>query len=248
MPIRLGAAAVDPDAYFMVGYDKAASLIYLAVVVRDQDLLVHPAGRPLTNGDDFDNFATDAVEVYVDGRFSRTKIPVPPGSFQVLDAATMPVLQYVGVPGNAPAYANQWGENPTLMYRKTAEGRTRMKYRRDKDVTTYEWAIQPYDRFPDQPTHLQPGKRIGLEVVVIDKDVPPVSPAFVAWGPISPNHTFKGCDAGSLGELILIDRLEAPPSLLPMTSRLSVQSDGPTVHSHRSRRPSTGRSWRSDWS
>ncbi len=195
----------------MVGYDKAASVIYLAIVVRDQDLVIHVPGRPLTNGDDFDNFATDAVEVYVDGTFSRRKIPVPSGSFRlVLDAATMPVLQYVGVPGNAPAYANPWGENPTLMYSKTREGRTRMKFRRDKDITTYEWGIQPYDRFPDQPTRLVPGKRIGLEVVVVDKDAKTDPPAFVGWGPLSPNYSYKGCDAGSLGELILIDGPQAP--------------------------------------
>ncbi len=202
---RAGQAALDPDAYFMVGYDKAASVVYLAVVVRDAGFVVHPFDQPPISGDDFNNFATDAVEVYVDGAFSTKKIPVPPGSFTVLDAATMPVLQYVGVPGEAPAYANKWGENPTLMYRKTSEGRTRMKYRRDKDVTTYEWAIQPYDRFPDQPTRLVPGKRLGLEVVVIDKDHYNDPPAFVAWGSLSPDYSFKGCDAGSLGELILVD-------------------------------------------
>src|SRR5262249_11836266 len=53
----------DPHAYFLVGYDLQAQLIYLAAVVRDEDLVVHPA----------DARRTDAVEVYIDGTFGDRK-------------------------------------------------------------------------------------------------------------------------------------------------------------------------------
>ena len=45
-----------------------------------------------------------------------------------------------------------------------------MTWRREGDLTTYEWAIQAYDRFPGRPTRLIPGKRIGFDVAIVDKD------------------------------------------------------------------------------
>jgi hypothetical protein len=88
-----------------------------------------------------------------------------------------------------------------------------MAYARKGDVTTYEWAIQVFDRFPDRPTKLEPGKRIGFDVAVADKDVPATSPggfdeppadrtAWIYWGPFW--RGVKALDAGSLGELILV--------------------------------------------
>jgi hypothetical protein len=194
---------LDLDAHFRVGYDAEAGLIYLAVVVRDDDLAIHGSGRKGPGGE---VLQTDSVEVYVDGTSSNRKIREPSGDWRrELDAATMPVLQYVGIPGEVPAYGDPRGANPSLVYARTRETRTRMKYRRDEaaKATTYEWAIRPYDRFPDLPTRLEPGKRIGLEVAVVDKDSGRTKSAFVTWG--SPPVVFKGCDAGSLGELLLSD-------------------------------------------
>ena len=51
-----------------------------------------------------------------------------------------------------------------------------MAYSRKGDVTVYEWAIQVFDRYPDKPTRLEPGKRIGFDVAVADKDVPASTP------------------------------------------------------------------------
>ena len=79
-------------------------------------------------------------------------------------------------------------------------------------MTTYEWAIQAFDRYPDTPTELVPGKSIGFDLAVVDKDLPPgtVKPPgkkappdydWIYWGP-----TWKGMkvlDAGNLGELVL---------------------------------------------
>ena len=80
-----------------------------------------------------------------------------------------------------------------------------MKYQHNGDVTTYEWSVNPFDRFPDRPTSLYAGKRLGLEVAVVDKDTNTIigsrPPTFLTWG--LPPVIFKGSDASSLGELIL---------------------------------------------
>jgi hypothetical protein len=76
-----------------------------------------------------------------------------------------------------------------------------MAYRREKDTTYYEWAIVPYDRYPDQQSQLVPGKRIGFDIAVVDKDSRQSPSAYVTWGP--PPKRFKGFDSGSLGVLIL---------------------------------------------
>ncbi len=189
----------------MVGFDRDDSLIYLAVVVPDESLKVHRDGRSGPASGDFSPaFETDAVEVYIDGTFSDTRIPMPPEGLLGLDASKMPALQYVGVPGRVAAYRDPWGANPSLVYAKTRESRTKMKYRREGEITTYEWAIQAYDHFPDKPTRLSAGTRLGLDVAVVDDDTGSALPSFLTWG--SPVVTFKGCDAGSLGELILIEK------------------------------------------
>jgi hypothetical protein len=179
------------DAYFTVGYDRQAGLIYLAVVVPDKDVIVHPT----------DILATDSVEVYVDGTFSHRKIA--DNWDGKLNASTMPMLQYVGVPGPVSAYADRWKANPSLLYAETLQTATSMKYQRADNVTTYEWAIKAYDRYPDEPTRLHSGKRLGFEVAVVDKDERRRPPAFLTWGS-SPTF-FKGFDASTLGELVLVD-------------------------------------------
>ena len=122
---------------------------------------------------------TDAVEVYVDGTFSERNSEVDRSN----DAVTTPVLQYVGVPGEVPAYGDRWGANPSLLYTKTRERHTQMKYQRKGDVTTYEWAIQAYDQYPDRLTQLVPGKRIGFDLAVVNKDSAKAPPAWMYWGP-----------------------------------------------------------------
>ncbi len=184
----------ESDAYFMVGYDRQAELIYLAVVVPDQHLIAKPDGV----------MGTDAVEVYIDGTFSDRTLAEPSQDWrQTLDAATMPVLQYVAVPGSVSAYGDPWNDNPSLLYAQSKQTATTMRCQHMGGVTTYEWAIKAYDRYPDRPTRLHSGKRLGFEIAVVDKDDPKLPPCFLTWG--EPPVRFKGFDAGSLGELILVD-------------------------------------------
>jgi RNA polymerase sigma factor (sigma-70 family) len=185
----------ESDAYFMVGYDREAELIYLAVVVPDDDVIAKPGSA----------WGTDAMEVYIDGTFSERTLNEPSQDWKrPLDASTMPVLQYAAVPGMVAAYGDPWDGNPSLLYAQTKQTATRMKYQHVGDVTTYEWAIKAYDRYPDLQTQLYSGKRLGLEVAVVDKDHPKLPPYFLTWG--APPVRFKGFDAGSLGELILVDQ------------------------------------------
>jgi hypothetical protein len=173
--------------------------VYLAVLVADDDHIVRSASSPVAN---------DAVEIYVDGKFSESRIEGATWERWParLDASWMPALQYVGLAGSVPAYGDSSGANPALLYGKIRDPRSQpqMQYRRHGRTTTYEWAIPVYERFPDRPARLEPGKRIGLDVAVVDKDAGKTKPAFLTWG--SMPAVFKGFDAGSLGELFLADR------------------------------------------
>jgi RNA polymerase sigma factor (sigma-70 family) len=178
----------DPDSSFMVGYSREDGVIYLAVVVRDGQLVA----------DGKDPFHTDSVEVYVDGTFSERKFD---GSH--ISAQTMPVLQYAAVPGRVRAYGDPKGANPSLVYGDVGRTTTTMSYHREGDITTYEWAIQPFDRYPDRPTRLVPGKKLGFDVAVADMDPDRSRQYWFCWG--STPTPFKGFDSGQLGELVLTD-------------------------------------------
>jgi hypothetical protein len=135
----------------------------------------------------------------------------------------MPVLQYVGLPGKkGPVYGlknpedpeREAEENPSLLYGDITKTKTRMAFRREGDITTYEWAIQAYDHYPDKPTRLVPGMRIGFDVTVCDKDTPAQTPqagndpepdraAWISWGPSVDPGGFKGLNAPNLGEIVL---------------------------------------------
>lgn len=84
----------------MVGYDAAAGLVYVAVVVRDdENSLIDDVNRT----DDLVCLETAAVEIFIAGALSeRTLARQDDARFadrlMRLDAARMPALQYVGVP------------------------------------------------------------------------------------------------------------------------------------------------------
>jgi RNA polymerase sigma factor (sigma-70 family) len=192
----------DFEAYFQVGYNADTSLIYVALVVRDDRLTVGFE----------DSVNTDAAEIYIDGNYSERSIPLPASPWVPstpsldewrfpLDAATMPALQYVGIPGSGRGPYGWGHSNPALLFAREPDSTVRMKSRRVGDITTYEWAFRAYDHYPDRPTELRPGKRLGLDVVAVDKDTPEKPAVWVCWGP--PIRRFKPCTAGDLGELII---------------------------------------------
>jgi hypothetical protein len=202
----------DLSAAFSVGYDPKEQVIYLAVIVRDDQLIVGNTS----------SWDTDAVEVYLDGLHSETVRGFPRMADwgEMMDAGDAPVLQYIGIPGQGPVYGvkksagqeRSGKDNPILMFGDITKTKTRMAFRRVGDITTYEWALQAFDHYPDKPTKLLPGVQIGFDVVVADKDKPAQTPlaqsdpeedrqAWVCWGP--PWRRLKFFDAANLGEIVL---------------------------------------------
>jgi hypothetical protein len=203
----------DLSAVFMVGYDPRKQVVYLAVIVRDDELVV---GHKTY-------LDTDALEVYIDGLHGERAIPRPQKPepwYEHVSLSDLPVQQYVAIPGKGPVYGMSPPTNPALVAGDVRKTRTRVATRRKGDITTYEWAIQVFDRYPDQPTKLGPGKRIGFDLSVVDKDVPappeadflptPGEPleepldarvAWIYWGPRW--RGMKVLNAGNLGEIVL---------------------------------------------
>jgi hypothetical protein len=206
------STGADLSAAFSVGYDPKEQVIYLAVIVRDDQLIVG-------NTSPWDS---DAVELYIDGLHGGTvgRFPRVQNLTENMDAGEVPVLQYIGIPGKGPVYGvrksageERSGEdNPILMFGDIKKTKTRMAFRRQGDVTTYEWAIQAFDHYPDKPTKLLPGVQIGFDLVVCDKDKPAQTPqaagdpeedrqAWVCWGPTW--RRLKYLDPANLGEIVL---------------------------------------------
>ena len=182
----------EQAASFTVGYDPVDQRVYLAVVVEDDQNVI----------DNVNGFLTDALEIFVDGLRTDRKIPSPSGEWwNELRASKMPALQYVAIPGKGRAYADPNGHNPSLMYGDASKTRTLTAWTHKDGVTTYECAIQVFDHYPDQPTRLMPGKRIGFDVAVVDKDSSGLPSSYVTWG--AAPTAMKGLDAGQLGDLIL---------------------------------------------
>jgi RNA polymerase sigma factor (sigma-70 family) len=194
----------DLSAAFSVGYDLENQVVYLAVIVRD-DKVILGHSRPMD---------TDAIEIYIDGLHSERSLTDPGKEEEWAEAglSKLPVQQYIAIPGNGRIYGLRRLTNPVLMGGDLTKTKTRMAYNRTGDVTIYEWAIQVFDRYPDIPTWLEPGKRIGFDIAVADKDVVSAPSdaggktssdlaSWIYWGPEW--RGVKVLDASALGELIL---------------------------------------------
>lgn len=80
--------------------------------------------------------------------------------------------------------------------------RTKYSFNRQGDVTNYEWAIEAYDTYPESPTKLTAGKRLGFDAVLVDKDTPADTSAWICWADAA---SLKFCDAGLRGDLVLVE-------------------------------------------
>jgi hypothetical protein len=205
----------DLTATFSVGYDPVRNVIYVAVVVRDD--------RHVIGNDGF--WDTDAVEIFVDGRHTDDRIPrIFDEENSEHDAGDLAALQYIGIAGEGPIYGVKptastapGPDNPILSFGDVSKTFTRMEYRRERGVTVYEWAVEAFDHYPDRPTELVPGKKIGFDVAVVDKDAPAtatapqdepedVRSAWISWWPGYYGPRFY--NASDLGEIILGPRTE----------------------------------------
>lgn len=183
-------ASADLTPSFMVGFSPLNNLIYLAVRVRDDALVV---------GSGFEN--TDACEVFVDGLNSHRKVtPISEGS-----ASDLPVMQHLMFPpggsfGPVSGTADK-SANPRILFGDITKTSTKGAYARKGDIHIYEWAIEAFDHYPDSPTKLEIGKTIGFDVVAVDKDSETDNAAWVCWGQFGGGKQFN---ADRLGDLVLV--------------------------------------------
>jgi len=205
----------DLSASFSIGYDPKAQLLYLAVIVRDDKLVI---GH--TSPTD-----SDALEVYVNGSNSLETIerPQDPDWLENLDASAVHTQQYLALPdpkgpvhGITKTSGQERSPNDSLVlaFGDVKKTRTKMAYRREGDVTTYEWAIQAFDKYPDKPTLLAPGVTIGFDLVISDKDEAAKSDraqndpeeeraAWISWGPSVEAGQLKVFNPTKTGEIVL---------------------------------------------
>jgi hypothetical protein len=158
----------DLTASFRAGYDQKANLLYLGVVVQDEDLVVLPEA-PRSGGN-----LQDVCEVYVDADHSGGD-----GASQEAKGAQL----YIVVPGsgrynNGPAIDG----NPTLAFGDTQRSGVQVAFLRSGQTLVYEWAIPLFASFPEEPFQVEVGKTIGFDVVVDDADGQDHA-NWVAWTP-----------------------------------------------------------------
>ena len=134
----------DLSAGFRVGYDLDANLLYLAIVVQDEDLVLHPEAPSFTN--------QDLCEVYIDADHSG-------GDWVSQEARE--AQQYVMVAGPSKYYGADLpgaDSNPGLLYQAdTPASGVRAAVQRQDQTTVYEWAIPLFATFPEKRFQIQTG-------------------------------------------------------------------------------------------
>ncbi|MCC7263094.1 MAG: redoxin domain-containing protein [Candidatus Latescibacteria bacterium] len=198
----------DYGGYFQVGYAAKTNTLYLAVVVTDDELVIHPEEPAFAN--------QDLCEVYIDGDHSgKDRIVNQGGMSQYMTSTTSggaasvakstaaAAQQYMMVAGPGVAF-DQVDTNPALVGDEQHRSGVKAAFRREGTTTTYEWAIPLYASFPDQPLEARPGKTIGFDVAVTDADGDE-SGNWVSWSP----GMGKVFNADLYGNLVLIKGDEA---------------------------------------
>ena len=188
----------DLTAHFMVGYNRVTQVVYVAYDVRDDSHVpVHP--------DPDGWFAEiDATEVYFDATHAERDHRWHERS----GPAHLAAMCYGGVAHTGGAYQtktnNPWGDNPIIYYGRLENTHARMKWRRDGDRTTYEFAVQIYDHFP-RLGEIKPDKRIGFDAVIVDMDLNDGKITdHAAWIPFGKPQGAKYFDASSLADLVFV--------------------------------------------
>jgi len=176
------STSADLSPTFKVGYSPDAQLLYVGATVRDD--------QHLTNHETA--FLGDLIEICVDGDHSGGPNLNKPGAQH---------LQYAGMASDQ-AQTSYKGNNTYISRLDIGLTRSHMAYNRKGDITTYEWAIEVFDHYPDQPAQLTPGKTIGFDVAVVDLDHGNTTVSWVTWGAFIGG---KVHDANRLGDLVLDD-------------------------------------------
>ena len=178
-------------AEFMIGYDGQSNILYIAVCVRDDELVVGDSSS--TN---------DACEIYVDGDNSGER-----SANRRYSVDNFAAIQYLmcapgGTYGPMQNTVNS-SSNPVLPFGDITKTRTRAAFSREGETSIYEWAVEVFDHYPDSPTHLTPGKTIGFDVMIPDQDKQSQDYAFLIWTPVKDGARFFNADL--LGDVVLLE-------------------------------------------
>ncbi|MFC1574358.1 redoxin domain-containing protein, partial [Candidatus Latescibacterota bacterium] len=163
---------------------------YIAIKVRDDDEVT---------GYGWDQ--TDAIEMYVEGTKRGRVVP------QTQTVKKFAAIQYVMCP-HGGSYDRQISgiepQNPRMNNYDIKKTKTRCAYSREGSISIYEWLVEAFDVIPDVATVLKPGKTIGLDIVVNDKDGLNY-PVWVCWGQFKAGKFFN---ADTLGDILLVESLD----------------------------------------
>ncbi len=189
-------ASPDCSPSMMAGYDSEQNLLYIAVTVID-DRVVTVRNPEWARPD-----LTDACEIYVDGSHRERNVTDQQShNWEVM------ALKYVLCPDSRPYDRSAWLREPPytpaiIRGNFDASGSDAVCRRRGRS-TVYEWAVRVYERYPEQPGRLVPGRVIGFDVAIADKDSVGDNPAWITWGTCK---KYKAYDTTSLGDLVLVER------------------------------------------
>lgn len=139
----------DFSASFRVGYNLKDNLLYVAVVVIDDDLLVNAENPNIQN--------QDVCGVYVDADHSGG------------DSDSQGRQLYVMVPGPS-TWRKSMEANPSLNKGDTKATGMKGAFSYSGNTIFYEWEIPLFDTFPAQRHQIQVGTTIGFEFVMGDAD------------------------------------------------------------------------------
>ncbi len=205
IPNRIPLSGIRGDArgtgpQMMVGYGPEDGLLYVAVTVPDERVVTMADPEWATPE------RTDACEVYVDGMHLARNAGEGRGALSAWD---LPAQQYVMCPEGGAYDRGSWLHDPpytpALFRGNIRQTGSMCASLRQGDVTTYEWAVRVYTRYPVQPLRLTPGRVLGFDAAVRDCDNPSELSTWNTWGPNSPAKVF---DTSLLGDLVLAERYE----------------------------------------
>jgi serine phosphatase RsbU (regulator of sigma subunit)/ligand-binding sensor domain-containing protein len=155
----------DFTGSFRVGFDPKLNLLYLAIVVEDEDLVIHTEAP---------NWAIqDLCEVYVDADHS--------GGDDAFAKGAPFAQQFVMVAAPSKTYSTVF-DNPSLTAGDIHRSGVRAEVFRAGATTVYEWALPLFMVYPNNRLQIQSGKTMGFDVVVADADGADAG-NWIAWNP-----------------------------------------------------------------
>ncbi len=154
------------------------------MVAQDDDSVVHPENSQYPK--------QDACEVYIDGDHS-----VGDDTQYAVGAQ-----QYYIVP--QPGTFNRGiQDNPAISGGDILKAGLQGTCLRSANITTYEWSIPLFEHYPDRRLRIEPNKKIGFDVNVIDADGEE-NGNWVAWTP----EGGKNKNSDLLGDLVFVENYQ----------------------------------------